>query len=136
MAYADYAYYSGTFYGDLIPEESFDKYITRASDYVDRITMNRAATYTADDAVKKASCAVADQFFRIHSARASIASADGELASETVGSHSVTYRSGVETAAALEAQLNSIATGFLANTGLLYRGVPYVYAAHCYTDFG
>lgn len=132
MAYADYNYYAETFYGDLIPEESFDKYISRASDYIDRITMGKAATYTADEAVKKAACAVAEQLMLIGSARASIAS--GEIASESVGSHSVSYRSGVETAASLEAGLLNVATGYLANTGLLYRGVPYVYATHCHID--
>ena len=134
MAYADYSYYTTTFYGDLIPEDSFDKYITRASDYVDRLTMGRAASYTADEAVKKAACAVAEQYCLIDRARISIA--NGEIASESVGSHSVSYRSSVETAASLEASLYDIAAGYLANTGLLYRGVPYVYAAHCYTDFG
>ena len=134
MAYANYEYYAGTFYGDLIPEDSFDKYINRASDYIDRITMNRAASYTADDAVKKASCAVAEQYYMINAARVSIA--NGEIASETVGSHSVSYRSGLETAASLEAGLYDIVVGYLANTGLLYRGVPYVYATRCDFDFG
>lgn len=129
MAYADFAYYSETFYGDMIPEESFDKYITRASVYIDRLTMNRAREYTADDAVKKATCAVAEQYMLIANARTSIA--NGEIASESVGSHSVSYRSGVETAASLEAGLYNIAAGYLASTGLLYRGVPYVYATHC-----
>ena len=134
MAYADYTYYSETFYGDMIPDESFDKYITRASDYIDRITMNRAASYTADDSVKKAACAVAEQYMLIDSARATIAS--GEIASESVGSHSVSYRSGAETAVTLEAGLYDIAAGYLSNTGLLYRGVPYVHATCCDFDFG
>ena len=132
MSYADYSYYYCKFYGEIIPEESFDKYISRASDYIDRITMNRAKDYTADEAVKKATCAVAEQYFLIGRARASIA--DGEIASESVGSHSVSYRSGIETAASLEAGLINVATGYLANTGLLYRGVPYVYATYCHTD--
>lgn len=122
MAYADYTYYTDTFYGDLIPEDSFDKCITRASDYIDRLTMNRAASYTADDSVKKAACAVAEQYMLIGSARASVAA--GEIASESVGSHSVSYRSGVETSVALENGIYNIAVSYLANTGLLYRGVP------------
>ena len=131
--YADYEFYTATFYGDLIPQDSFEKYMARASDYIDRLTMGRAADYTADDAVKKAACAVAEQMMLINSARASIA--NGEIASESVGSHSVSYRSGIETAAALESGLYNVAAGYLASTGLLYRGASYVHAAHCYTDY-
>ena len=134
MAYADYAYYVETFYGDLIPEDLFDKYISRAGDYIDRLTMNRAKDYTADDSVKKAACAVAEQYMLISNARATIT--NGEIASETVGSHSVTYRSGADTVTALKDALSDVAAEYLSNTGLLYRGVPYVHATCCDFDFG
>ena len=143
MIYADYAFYTGTFYGDLIPEESFEKYAARASDYIDRVTMNRAQNYVVfhpdDLSVQKACCAGADQYFMISKAKAAAASDSGELASETVGNHSVSYRSGLETAASLEAELRNVVESYLAMTGLLYRGISHVYSTcsnHCQRDRG
>ena len=122
MAYATYDYYVTSYYGDVLTLDNFDKYATRASDYIDRITMNRAASYTRDDAVKKACCALAEQMSKAESAYAAVGS--GEIASESVGSHSVSYRSGAEVVASIDAEQQKIAVGYLANTGLLYRGVP------------
>ena len=46
MIYADYAYYTDTFYGEMLTDEDvFTKFAARASDYIDRITMNRARDY-------------------------------------------------------------------------------------------
>ena len=38
MAYADYAYYTGTYYGTL-PEEDFSRLSRRASTYLDQATL-------------------------------------------------------------------------------------------------
>lgn len=133
MAYATYDFYVDSYYGDTLTPENFDKYASRASDYIDRITMGRAAGYVKDDAVTKACCAIADQIFRISEAKTRVAA--GEIASEHVGSHSVTYRSYAEIITSLEAELANLAAVYLANTGLLYRGIPYVYASHCHIDF-
>ena len=120
MIYADYEFYVNEYYGDILTEDNFSKFASRASDYIDRVTMGRANAEI--DAVKKACCAAAEQYCRINSAKESATA--GELASETVGSYSVTYRSSVELSAALEKELRGIVEGYLANTGLLYRGIP------------
>lgn len=139
MIYADYSYYSDSYYGDLIPEDDYIKCAARASDYIDRITMNRAQDYMVlhpdSDAVKKACCAIAEQLLQINRTRAAAIAEGGEIASESVGSHSVSYRSGTETAAALEANLRRIAASYLATTGLLYRGIPYVHATYSYSGY-
>lgn len=139
MIYADYSYYTDSFYGEMIPEEDYPRCAMRASDYLDRLTMNRVQDHVilhpTDERVKKATCACAEQYFQIFAARAAASSEDGEIASETVGGHSVSYRSGLDTAAALESELRKIAESYLATTGLLYRGIAHVHAAHCYTDF-
>lgn len=122
MAYATFDYYVNDFLGDVLSVETFDKAALRASDYIDQLTMGNAASYTADDAVKKACCAVAEMMYGASNVRASMA--NGEIASETVGSHSVSYRSGAEVSAAYDAEIRKAATAYLANTGLLYRGVP------------
>lgn len=140
MIYADYSYYMESFFGDLIPEEVFNKYAFRASEYIDRLTMKRAQGYMIqhpdDESVKKACCAAAEKFMMIANAKDATAGEDGEIASETVGGHSVSYRSGLETAAALEAEMRREVESYLVLTGLLYRGISHVHAAHCYTDFG
>lgn len=139
MIYADYQYYARTFYGDVVPEDDYPKCATRASDFIDRITMNRAQSYVTlhpeDESVKKACCAGAEQYYLLSNATAVAASAGGEIASETVGSHSVSYRSSAETKAAIEAEMLKAITAYLAVTGLLYRGISNVHASHCYADY-
>ena len=135
MLYADFAYYQNVFCGDLIPTvDDFTIYAARASRYIDHITVDKAEAYAAehpdDTKLKDACCAAADQYFLIGKARASIASNDGDIASESVGSHSVSYRSGIETAAALESGLKKTVSVYLFTTGLLYRGISNVHASH------
>lgn len=122
MAYATYDYYVNVFMGEQLTSDTFDRAALRASDYIDNATMNRAASYTANDAVKKACCAIAELMQAKSTASANMAS--GEIASETVGSHSVSYRSGAEVVASIDAEIKNALVFYLANTGLLYRGVP------------
>lgn len=140
MIYADYAFYTETFYGDMIPEAEYNKCAARASDYIDRLTLDRAASYVEahpeEVKVKLACCAAAEQYYMIGIARANVASEEGEIASESVGSHSRTFRSGLETSASLEMDLRKVVGSYLAPTGLLYRGVRNVHASRCYADFG
>jgi hypothetical protein len=82
-AYADYTYYTNTYKGNSITEYDFDRLILRASAYLDRITANRAADYTSEDAVKMAACAVAETWY--------INEQGGEIASQSVGSWSRHY---------------------------------------------
>ncbi len=137
MIYAYYGDYTDAYFGDLIPAEDFDRCAARASDYLDQLTMNRAEAFVTanpdDMRVKKATCALAEQFYLIGKARATVG--DGEIASESVGSHSVSYRSGLDTATQLTAQLKNIAAQYLLSTGLLYRGVNNVHASYSYTDY-
>lgn len=138
--YASYEYYTESFAGALISEEEFPRLAQRASRYLDRYTMNRIAKYADLDAVKMACCAIAEQYQVIEQtanlavssmkAAAALISENGELQSETVGSHSKSYRSGGDTAKAASssveaarARLGDLAREYLAGTGLLYSGV-------------
>ena len=133
MSYATYNFYTSVYYGDMLDEAGFNKFASRASDYIDRVTFGRAAKYTDDnDYLAKACCAAADQLSMIESARMNVR--DGDVASESVGSHSISYRSGVETGVALEKQLYGVVLGYLAPTGLMYRGVHVVRSASCHAD--
>lgn len=126
--YADYIFYLSDFYGDLIPEDFWPKYATAASDYIDYYTMGKAASQAELLAVKKCCCALAEQFMTIDSVKKAVAAkvtTDGIIASESVGSHSRSFRNGAEgeqAVAAATAELANIARRYLLPTGLLYRG--------------
>lgn len=122
MVYADYSFYSNDYYGSSIPESDFNFLAARASDYIDYITMGRAAEKADLLSVKKCCCALAEAYQTIEKARTASISDNGELASQTVGSWSQTYHSGTETAAIYEGQLYGIAQRYLVATNLLYRG--------------
>lgn len=119
MVYADYTYYTDVFLGSALSETQFPPAAERASEYIDYITRGKA---TDTDAVKRACCALAEAYGAIERVKASTLTESGELQSQSVGSYSVTYRSGAEVAAGLEADLYRVAQRYLARTGLLYRG--------------
>lgn len=123
-AYVDYAYYTTTYGGSAIAQTEFTALTINASAFVDLVTMDRAAAYmalldpTPEEAdivskIKNAVCAVADQ---LHA----YSSDGGIIASESVGSHSVTYADREKQT--LTKKLSTAAYPFLAHTGLMFRG--------------
>lgn len=119
MIYADYAFYISAFSGRAIPETDFLPCAARASDYIDYITMGRAAKSKDAEALGKACCAIAEIQYS-----ASAAPADGAaLQSQSVGSWSATYRTADEVSASSHKLMMDAARRYLAPTGLLYRGV-------------
>lgn len=127
--YADYTFYTMDFYGDTIPEDKYDKYATRASDFIDYLTWRKAQDMADDPAVQKCCCALAEQYMSIDALKTAASAKvteDGIIASESVGSHSRSFRNGSEGEQAVqesEKALASIARRYLLPTGLLYRGV-------------
>lgn len=118
MAYVDYDYYTGTYLGTSIPQSGFDAAAERASDILDDLTFDRIVRdgYQADEKIKKACCALAEQWYQIDQ-RGGM-----DIASESVGSHSITYR-GTETGGGVYAEYLAIAARYLGPTGLLFRGI-------------
>lgn len=104
MAYADYDFYLNTYFGNVISEEDFPRLSERASDYI------RAATQGISDrveerqqeAVKKASCAIADVLLDEEIITASVYSGGVQISSETVGGWSRSYRAPALSAAEVE----------------------------------
>ena len=136
--YADFAYYSTEFYGDTIPQGKYPKYGTAASYFIDYITMGRAAKNAALPAVKMCCCALAEQYMTIDKlkiAAAATVTDNGIISSESVGSHSRSFKTGDEASQAVKTEqdkLSEIARRYLLPTGLLYRGgVSCVHTAHC-----
>lgn len=123
MAYATYEFYVETYHGTALDQTTFEAMADRASDYIDNLTMYKAQVYNdAKGMLAKACCCAAEEFPAVLEARAS--ASGGELASEHVGSYSVSYRSGAEVYAERMKMLKADVEGYLMGTGLLYRGVP------------
>lgn len=123
MAYADYSYYVMQYVGNAISETDFPRLAARASSFIDYYTGGKAAGSSETTKLADACCAIAETYQIIERAKASASSSSGEMASQTVGAYSVSYRSGMENAASAQAELSNIAKMYLAGTGLLYRGV-------------
>lgn len=148
--YADYSFYTETYYGDTLTENNANKWLDRASDYVDTITFHRLETafptVEADVVkVKKAVCAVADALYFIDAQRragAASINADGKLtgaiASVSSGKESISYATGgtasvysaaASNAGAQDSYTRYVAEMYLANVpdangvNLLYAGV-------------
>ena len=103
MAYADYNFYTSSYFGDVLTEDVAAKWLERASDYVDAITFHRTEnTFPEKEAhvvkVKKAVCAIAEALSLIDAqAKAMQASMDangtykGAVASMSSGRESISY---------------------------------------------
>lgn len=125
MAYADYAFYSGTWHGTM-PEADFDKWADRASLEIDRVTFDRAAD--APDSMSKrlqlCCCALADQLEAWAALDAKTQA--GAVASENVDGYSVSWRDG-GTPAEMRADRRSILSGICSDyltypENLMYTG--------------
>ena len=144
--YADYEFYVSCYYGTMIAEDDFCPLAKRASEFIDYITGNQAhKAFAGTDeakikAIRKCCCALAEQYVtidRMKEAAAATFQSGGEIQSETVGSHSRTFRSGTETSAAVAAangQLGVLARHYLCPVGLLYRGGVSGVCSSCCND--
>ena len=141
MSYASYSFYTDTYKGQGISAEEWPRLALQASGFLDYYTMGKAGANAKLKDLKMACCAIAEQYKLINEAQVmacqsiknsheAMGTDGGEIQSETVGPHSVSRRSGGDSAkAAQEAardargELANIARQYLAGTGLLYRGV-------------
>ena len=127
--YADYNYYTNSYYGTLIASEDFNRLAMRASDFMDYYTNGKLSSYADEDAVKKCCCALAEQYQSVESI--TVRNSSGELASESVGSYSVSYRSGSEAMKSARSQMAETVRMYLGHLGnLLYRGGKVVYTTY------
>lgn len=113
MAYADFSYYNNDFLGFLIPESQFGYYAARASEYLDSLTLDQIPS-PVPEAVRLACCSVAEASYRLDQG--------GRISSEKAGDYSVTY-AGTGGEGSRREQLHQAAMVYLADTGLVYRGV-------------
>ena len=110
MAYADYEFYTTSYFGSVVPEADFPRLAERASDFVDTMTFDRLVDGLPTDTrtqkrIKKAVCSLAELMYQIELAEKnaiSQASADatdtnvgdkstGIVTSVSSGSESISY---------------------------------------------
>ncbi len=116
MAYATYEFYQDSFGGNAIPQADFDHFAKRASDYIDLVTLGRAAVYSdVEDLLKKACCAVAEAI--------KLNEEGGGVVAESVGKITRNYAAGVTNTPNEEERLSIAVCRYLTHTGLLYLGV-------------
>ena len=122
----DYTFYTESFHGTLIPEESFGVWAGRADYKLDALTFARHRDENLPAwvqlRVNLALCAIAELLYSRETAGASDAAAAASgIEEERVGSHTVKYRDAISAEQALAAQIRSLASAYLLPTGLLNR---------------
>ena len=70
MAYADYEFYTTSYFGSAVPETDFPRLAERASDFVDTMTFDRlvdglSADERSQKRIKKAVCSLAELMYQI-----------------------------------------------------------------------
>lgn len=115
-AFIDYAYYHETYGGTDVSPELFNRLALEASYKINEITFGKAENDTEHlEEIKLATCAVIDKINKING--------DGGIKqSETVGNYSVTYAN-INNNTDENKLYYKAAYAYLADTGLLYRGV-------------
>lgn len=110
MAYADYEFYTTSYFGSVVPETDFPRLAERASDFVDTMTFDRLVdglptNERSQKRIKKAVCSLAELMYQIelaeknaiNQASASVTDTNtgdkptGVVTSVSSGSESISY---------------------------------------------
>ena len=84
MAYADYEFYTTSYFGSVVPETDFPRLAERASGFVDTMTFDRLVDGLPTN--KKAVCSLAELMYQIELAeKNAISQASTNLADTNVG---------------------------------------------------
>lgn len=70
MAYADYEFYTTSYFGSVVPETDFPRLVERASDFVDTMTFDRLVDGLPENErsqkrIKKTVCSLAELMYQI-----------------------------------------------------------------------
>lgn len=91
MAYADYEFYTTSYFGSVVPETDFPRLAERASDFVDTMTFDRLVdglptNERSQKRIKKAVCSLAELMYQIELAEKNATNAAASGTSTTIGS--------------------------------------------------
>ena len=91
MAYADYEFYTTSYFGSAVPETDFPRLAERASDFVDTMTFDRLVdglptNKRSQKCIKKAVCSLAELMYQIELAeKNAVNQASANLTDTNVG---------------------------------------------------
>lgn len=126
--YTDYAFYIDTYKGNM-PDDDFDRLITRASYEVQKNIFNRDITGYENE-VQMATCSVVDILFKVEQLenKKETIMSNQALKSESVGDYSRTFDTAsvndIDTQISNQKEkIKEELRAYLLSTGLLYRGV-------------
>lgn len=90
MAYADYEFYTTSYFGTVVPETDFPRLAERASDFIDLMTFDRLvdglpSNERSQKRIKKAVCSLAELMYQIELAEKNAANAAASGTSTTIG---------------------------------------------------
>lgn len=131
MAYADYDFYTTSYFGSVVPETDFPRLAERASDFVDTMTFDRLVDGLPTDKraqkrIKKAVCSLAELMYQIELAERNATNAAVSGTSTAIGSGGST--TGVVTSVSSGSESISYATpqqiGASAKSGVRYMPPP------------
>ena len=91
MAYADYEFYTTSYFGSVVPETDFPRLAERASDFIDTMTFGRLVdglptNERSQKRIKKAVCSLAELMYQIELAEKNATNAAASGTSTTIGS--------------------------------------------------
>lgn len=91
MAYADYDFYTTSYFGSVVPEADFPRLAERASDFVDAMTFDRLVdglptNERSQKRIKKAVCSLAELMYQIELAEKNATNAAVSGTSTAIGS--------------------------------------------------
>ena len=91
MAYADYEFYTTSYFGSIVPETDFPRLAERASDFVDIMTFDRLVdglptNERSQKRIKKAVCSLAELMYQIELAEKNATNAAVNGTSTAIGS--------------------------------------------------
>ena len=122
---SSFSFYCDVYHGTLLTEEEFPRYCVIADSYLDSLTLGRYLSTDLSDyvlnAVRLAECAAADLCCERETASAE----NPSVVRETVGDHSVTYRTSEDSASGWSTRIRDSISRYLVNTGLLCRAIPH-----------
>lgn len=91
MAYADYDFYTTSYFGSVVPEADFPRLAEKASDFVDTMTFNRLVdglptNERSQKRIKKAVCSLTELMYQIELAEKNATNAAVSGTSTAIGS--------------------------------------------------
>lgn len=91
MAYADYEFYTTSYFGSVVPETDFPRLAEKASDFIDTMTFNRLVdglptNERSQKRIKKTVCSLAELMYQIELAEKNATNAAVSGASTAIGS--------------------------------------------------